>query len=52
MFILFKFKEGENFIHRNIKEYFDDSDRVSLRAKFEPDIKFGQKVKFCKDLKR
>ncbi|GEM_PF-6915133 len=34
---LFKFKEYENFNHRNIKEYFGDNAKASLRAKFEPD---------------
>ena len=30
--ILLKFKEGENFNHRNTLKYFEDSAKASLRA--------------------
>jgi len=39
--ILLKFKEGENFNHRNTLRYFEDSANASLRAKFEPDAEIG-----------
>ena len=48
--ILFKFKEDENFNHRNTLSIL----RIALKLHFvqnvEPDTEIGQKVAFCKDL--
>ena len=55
--ILFKFKKEENMAlmlqfvqpHEYI-EYFEDSAKASLRAKFESDVGIGQKGALCKGL--
>jgi hypothetical protein len=48
--ILFKFKEGENFNHRNTWSIL----RIKLKLHFvqnvEPDTEIGQKGAFCKGL--
>jgi len=48
--ILFKFKEGENFNHRNTSSIL----RIALSLHFvqnvEPDTEIGQKGAFCKGL--
>jgi hypothetical protein len=47
----FKFKEGENFNHRNTLSIL----RIALKLHFvqnvEPDTEIGQKRAFCKGLK-
>jgi hypothetical protein len=49
--ILFKFKEGENFNHRNTLSIL----RIALKLHFvqnvEPDTEIGQKGAFCKGLR-
>ncbi len=48
--ILFKFKEGENYNHRNTMSIL----RIALKLHFvqnvEPDTEIGQKGAFCKGL--
>ncbi len=48
--ILLKFKEGENFNHRNTLKYFEDSALLHFVPKFEPDAEIGQKEALCKGL--
>jgi len=48
---LFKFKEGENFNHRNTLSILRIALKLHFVPKFEPDTEIGQKGAFCKGLK-
>jgi len=48
---LFKFKEGENFNHRNTLSILRIALMLHCVPKFEPDTEIGQKGAFCKGLK-
>jgi hypothetical protein len=48
---LFKFKEGENFNHRNTLSILRiNPPKFGGGLKFEPDAEIGQKGAFCKGL--
>jgi hypothetical protein len=48
---LFKFKEGENFSHRNTLSILRiNPPKFGGGLKFEPDAEIGQKGAFCKGL--
>jgi len=49
--ILFKFKEGENFNHRNTFSILRIKLKLHCVQNVEPDTEIGQKGAFCKDLK-
>jgi hypothetical protein len=46
----FKFKEGENFNHRNTLSILRIALKLHCVPKFEPDTEIGQKGAFCKGL--
>jgi len=49
--ILFKFKEGENFNHRNTWSILRIKLKLLCEQNVEPDTEIGQKGAFCKGLK-
>ncbi len=48
--ILFKFKEGENFNHRNTLSILRIKLKLHCVQNVEPDAEIGQKGAFCKGL--
>ncbi|MEE8552662.1 MAG: hypothetical protein V3S72_05125, partial [Desulfobacterales bacterium] len=48
--ILFKFKEGENFNHRNTYSILRIKLKLHCVQNVEPDTEIGQKGAFCKGL--
>jgi len=48
--ILFKFKEGENFIHRNTFSILRIKLKLLCEQNVEPDTEIGQKGAFCKGI--
>jgi len=48
--ILFKFKEGDNFNHRNTLSILRIKLKLLCEQNVEPDTEIGQKVAFCKGL--
>jgi len=48
--ILFKFKEGENFNHRNTFSILRIKLKLHCEQNVEPDTEIGQKGAFCKGL--
>jgi hypothetical protein len=48
--ILFKFKEGENFNHRNTLSILRIKLKLHCVQNVEPDTEIGQKRAFCKGL--
>ncbi len=49
--ILFKFKEGENFNHRNTLSILRIALKLHFMQNVEPNAEIGQKGVFCKGLK-
>ncbi len=46
----FKFKEGENFNHRNTSSILRIAQKLHFVQNVEPDTEIGQKGAFCKGL--